>query len=171
MIRKLAFALLAASAPISATAAVLVADSGWHEDSIEAAGAPSVNSDWTFTLAGAAILRINDGYGAGDSYSLFDGATLLATTSFAPGEGDIDGFDGNAWTDVNFSRLSYLFGPGSYSLTITGDGAAGLPAGFGVRLDSVGSAVPEPATWAMMIGGFGAVGAVARRRRPTLVSA
>ena len=31
-------------------------------------------------------------------------------------------------------------------------------------------AVPEPATWAMMIGGFGAIGVAARRRRRTTVS-
>jgi hypothetical protein len=30
--------------------------------------------------------------------------------------------------------------------------------------------VPEPATWAMMIGGFGAIGATMRRRRRTAVS-
>ena len=32
-------------------------------------------------------------------------------------------------------------------------------------------AVPEPATWAMMIGGFGAIGAMLRRRRLTTVNA
>jgi hypothetical protein len=30
--------------------------------------------------------------------------------------------------------------------------------------------VPEPATWAMMIGGFGLLGAAARRRRRIAVS-
>ncbi len=33
------------------------------------------------------------------------------------------------------------------------------------------AAVPEPTTWAMMIMGFGAVGAVIRRRRQTLCAA
>lgn len=33
------------------------------------------------------------------------------------------------------------------------------------------AAVPEPATWAMMIGGFGAIGATMRRRRRTLATA
>jgi len=33
-----------------------------------------------------------------------------------------------------------------------------------------GEAVPEPATWAMMIGGFGLVGGALRRRRTTAVS-
>lgn len=35
----------------------------------------------------------------------------------------------------------------------------------GVFFDSMSVAVPEPATWAMMIGGFGLAGAVLRRRR------
>ncbi len=33
------------------------------------------------------------------------------------------------------------------------------------------AAVPEPATWLMMIGGFGMAGAILRRRRQTLVAA
>jgi hypothetical protein len=33
-----------------------------------------------------------------------------------------------------------------------------------------GGAVPEPASWALMISGFGMVGAVLRRRRPTLAA-
>jgi hypothetical protein len=34
-----------------------------------------------------------------------------------------------------------------------------------------GGAVPEPTTWALMIGGFGAVGAMLRRRRSTWIPA
>ena len=33
------------------------------------------------------------------------------------------------------------------------------------RVDPNAGAVPEPATWALMIGGFGMAGAVLRRRR------
>jgi hypothetical protein len=40
-----------------------------------------------------------------------------------------------------------------------------------IATEGFGAAVPEPATWAMLIAGFGLVGAAARRRRPTAVSA
>lgn len=38
-----------------------------------------------------------------------------------------------------------------------------------IRLESVG-AIPEPATWVMMLGGFGLVGVAARRRRNVAVA-
>ena len=42
------------------------------------------------------------------------------------------------------------------------------PGAYGAALDNVGiAAVPEPATWALMILGFGAVGGAMRRRRAT----
>jgi hypothetical protein len=47
----------------------------------------------------------------------------------------------------------------------------GQPGGSGTDVFTLGSvtvpaaAIPEPATWAMMIGGFGLMGAAARRRR------
>jgi hypothetical protein len=47
---------------------------------------------------------------------------------------------------------------GAYTLTIDGPGSALLGAG----------GVPEPATWAMMILGFGVVGGAMRRRRTTV---
>ena len=38
------------------------------------------------------------------------------------------------------------------------------------RINAVAGAVPEPATWAMMIGGFGMMGVAARRRRSSAVA-
>ena len=39
------------------------------------------------------------------------------------------------------------------------------------ELDTVAGAVPEPATWAMLLVGFGLVGVSVRRRSPTVVAA
>jgi len=49
----------------------------------------------------------------------------------------------------------------------------GTPVGLPpiAALDSVVLTVPEPATWAMMLVGFGGIGAMIRRRRHTLVAA
>ena len=43
--------------------------------------------------------------------------------------------------------------------------------GYTLATFSPTSAVPEPATWAMMIAGFGIVGSAVRRRRPTVLAA
>lgn len=42
---------------------------------------------------------------------------------------------------------------------------------FAFEIDTVAGAVPEPATWAMMVGGFGMMGFAARRRRVRTVLA
>ncbi len=53
-------------------------------------------------------------------------------------------------------------------ITITLD-TTGAQADFDdVRLDFIG--VPEPASWALMIAGFGMIGAAARRRKPTVAA-
>ncbi len=59
---------------------------------------------------------------------------------------------------TGFDNLDF----GTYTLTFSGPGNINVP-GAG--------AVPEPATWLMMIGGFGLVGAGLRRRRGVGVAA
>lgn len=57
--------------------------------------------------------------------------------------------------------LLFAIGPGPVALCGTGATCGiieGLPASGGV--------IPEPGTWALLIAGFGLVGAAARRRRP-----
>jgi hypothetical protein len=52
--------------------------------------------------------------------------------------------------------------------------AADIPGNAGVFFDTVsvtGPGVPEPASWALMILGFGGLGVMLRRRRATLVAA
>ena len=72
----------------------------------------------------------------------------------------------NTWT--NFSSLANAFVAGNNTLTFNVVNAArrtGNPTGLRVEfLSSDVSAVPEAATWAMMIGGFGLLGLALRRR-------
>lgn len=74
---------------------------------------------------------------------VFTGAITTAPFAFSSGAG-VDGM---------------LFGPvfgGSYGLTITNASSDQLPG-----IDPL----PEPSTWALLIAGFGAIGAALRRRR------
>jgi hypothetical protein len=113
------------------------------------------NDDPGFTNPGdSAVLRVFLG-------STFVGATMLVmnrddlmnqTISFASGT-----FDNFTFTYTN--PLGSVF---------TGGGAANtglIEVVDNITFDSVGAAIPEPAAWAMMIMGFGGVGALRRRRR------
>ena len=55
--------------------------------------------------------------------------------------------------------------PSTYTLTINGNNNSAGSLGGSI---TISSAIPEPGTWAMMLIGFGAIGFVYRRRRPTL---
>ncbi len=64
--------------------------------------------------------------------------------------------------------LTFYKGPTNTWATITDDvsgprAPAGTVDGFAIKI--IDSYVPEPATWAMMLGGFGLVGAALRARR------
>ena len=65
-----------------------------------------------------------------------------------------------------FYPQGYLDYQGGFNTLLNGDGTRALSAadrGFRTWVDVGG--VPEPASWALMIGGFGMVGSVLRRRR------
>src|SRR4051794_29915274 len=149
----------------NAQAAALTPGAGWVDDQINAANAPSTGSAWTFTLTGPGAFRITDQFVSGDIFKLFDGATLLGTSSFNGPQvsltpiGDAAGDAG--WTSEIYSHLSVALAAGSYSLTVTGDCVGGVPAGFYVRVDT--TEVPEPAAMAMF--GLGLLGLAAVRRR------
>lgn len=73
------------------------------------------------------------------------------------------GFTTNLLAGVSYFAVASAFDNGiggAYELTISGPGAI-----------SLSSAVPEPATWAMMIAGFGLAGSALRRRRSSVALA
>lgn len=79
----------------------------------------------------------------------------------------------NILTDGNFST-SHLLDLSSF-IDITRIEIANITDGGGLAYDdftfNAAAAVPEASTWAMMIAGFGLVGAAARRRRRKLATA
>ncbi len=109
---------------------------------------------------GANFDLIFDGIAAGESLTLtiFYGAAPTERAAFT------------ALNDVEAEI--YSLGQASDDRLGTTAGRSTFIFGFkGVGGIIVEPGVPEPATWAMMIAGFGLVGAAARRRRQTAVSA
>ena len=96
--------------------------------------------------------------GSGDFVQLLNGITYIGV-HYGRGNGPVDvpgGVTAFYRFDAGVNLDEITFTPGSIS---------------SVSLYSTGPAVPEPATWAMMIGGFGLLGAAARRRRTTIAYA
>ncbi len=105
-------------------------------------GQTSVPTQWTFDQP-FSLVDVGQGFWG-------SGGFTIAGSSITAGEGH------------GIIRFSGTF----TSLTLrssTGEFWSGMTFGE--------SAVPEPATWAMLIAGFGMVGAAARRRRPVLARA
>lgn len=77
-------------------------------------------------------------------------------------------------TDFGFCSICVLDGKGEQKFTLSGSGITDLDFSFNpdiqdakqFRVDNLStSAVPEPASWALMLIGFGAIGGAMRRRR------
>lgn len=158
-------ALLCAVVMTPASATTLVANSSWQIDQVDGTGLPSLSAPWTFTLSGNGVFSVADCCVRGDIYTL-SGSVSGVTTFYAGSATDIqnEGMFASYWTDEGYSKIAVALSAGTYSISIAGDCAAGCPSALGVRLDTVSGAVPEPATWALMLAGFGMIGLSARRR-------
>lgn len=90
--------------------------------------------------------------------------TLFSAGPYNPG-----GFNGGFWT--NWESKQFNFTAAGTSATIQFDTVGLNTGGYDVGLDNVSISalsVPEPATWAMLIIGFGGSGMILRRRRDQL---
>nr|WP_314445353.1 FxDxF family PEP-CTERM protein [uncultured Sphingomonas sp.] len=86
------------------------------------------------------------------------GTTLLTFSS--------NGSDKNETRVISAASLPYALTAGTYRLNVSGNVQA-APASYAGNLQfaAVQSAVPEPGTWALMLLGFGGIGASMRRSR------
>lgn len=118
-------------------------------------------------------LHVSDGQGAGDGTLALNGTTLASGAIFSGNGVQLgNGTDFDALWDIETFDITSFLSPGANNLSLTlvtpsGDNVAlivsqlSLPA---APLDP-GGPIPEPSTWAMMLLGFGALGALVRRRR------
>jgi len=168
----LGVATLALAAPSYAT--VLVANTGWQYDEVDAVNAASNNSPITFTVAPGTtdLFSLSDGFIKGDTYTVTIDGLITDVSTFSLYATPFNNNLGPAavdfaadWLSMSFAHLQISFAPGTYSLVVRGNGAGGLPAGVGERLDNGSVAIPEPATWLTMLLGFGGLGLAMRNAR------
>ncbi len=141
-----------------------VLDAGWYSDEIDGRFVDSMFSPYVVNLTVPAIFSITDAYIEGDTYFVYDGGSLILTTTvgagiaFPPSNGTADA----AWTSGLFSIGSVGLAPGDHTITVQGDGVGGIPAGFFVRMDSA-HAPDGGATVVLISLGLLAMAAVRRR--------
>jgi hypothetical protein len=127
--------------------------------------------------------HIGDGTGTPQTFNWHDGAdnepgAYVTLTKLGGGTFDLTSFDFFAYNDFSVSATGYA------TLNYYGTGGTVNPGFLGVssvtfygsgsqELDNitVNGGVPEPASWAMMLGGFGLVGGAMRRRRAAVTFA
>jgi len=154
------------AAMVSAASAAPVLDGGWASDQINGAFIDSQDSPYVYSLTGPAYFRVTDDYVDGDTYYVRDFGTLILTTTLSYA-GAPTGFVGGgepAWVSPMYSGGEVLLAPGAHSLTLQGDGVAGIPAGFWTQLTSA----PIPAPGALLLGGLGVSLVSWLRRRRSL---
>lgn len=169
-------ALLVLSAPGQAA---VIANLGINPTS--ASGAFSNNSlptgafadQYTFQLVGDQLLTIGSATNvypaASDFIANFTGSVFEIVGTIGGGDdvlvlGPATATPGNCGANCQVFGGSAILGAGSYYLDISG--IAGATAGYGGDLAVISvAAVPEPATWAMLLLGFLGVGLVGMRKQ------
>jgi hypothetical protein len=143
---------------------LLTAHSGTHFLDMNGAGSAGTIGQTVTGLTAGSLIRLSlwTGQWAQNSsdahvtYVLRDGVTNAILGSGATVT------DGAGWTHQSLSAIA----TGS-SVRVELGGFTSFQAGSGLDDVSLSVGVPEPASWALMIAGFGGIGAMLRRRRDT----
>lgn len=160
MKRFLVAAAFAAFLPASVSAAVIDLDTlvGWHIQDVFG-DVPFFFTD-SYTTAVGARVRVTDLYVWGDEYNYYINGNFAGTILAPMPPADFEGDPELAWASKAFANAWIMLDAGDVlsfeSITI--------PVGFGDATIAVSTYVPEPASWAMMITGFGLMGVALRRR-------
>jgi hypothetical protein len=135
---------------------------GAYGDAVDPASIGVPNGPWTFTLSGPGMLEVTDLEESGDWFTFFDNGSSIGTTS-TPTWGDEIGEDiGGALADSNFSRGFFVLGAGDHSITgVLNAGSVGNGDGAFI----VNTAVPEPASLALLSLGLLGVGLMRRKNK------
>lgn len=183
MLRKLLLASAALVALTSTGNAAIVGNLGVNPTSSSGAFSNqnlptgSFADQWTFQLVGQQLLTIGSATNVypqpTDFITNFNGSVfnIVGTIDANPGSGDdvlvlgpATAVPGNCGVDCQVFGGSAILDAGNYYLNIAG--IAGSTAGYGGDLAVISvAAVPEPATWAMLLLGFMGIGLVGMRRR------
>jgi|APFre7841882724_1041349.scaffolds.fasta_scaffold02891_3 hypothetical protein len=119
---------------------------------------------FAFTLTTPGTLRVVDASNAGDQFSVRVNGTAYPTTVVPAGSTAFEAdFDAAFARPGDFSRLVLALAPGAYVVT----GFLTVPNDPMLQATNGGlqvTAIPEPATWAVLLGGLLLLGAAARRR-------
>ena len=148
----------------NATPPAPVLNQGWSYDQINALLTDSADSPYIYNLAAPAIFRITDQFVVGDIYSVYDFGNLILVSAFNGAQapvfpvGDAAGQAG--WTDPTYSHGAVWLAAGPHDITVQGNGAGGLPAGFYDRIDSI----PDGGATGLLLGGA-VLGLAALRRK------
>lgn len=140
------------------------AQDGTH--SIDLAGNQPGAIEQTFATVAGTLYSVNywlsgnpDGGDIGK-----DGVVAAINGAIVDASSSITGIQGPSHENMKYSLKNFTFTASGDTTTLRFSSADNAGA-FGAVLDNVSvSAVPEPATWAMMLVGFGVVGASMRRR-------
>ena len=126
-------------------------------------------------LASAFVSNSDTSIGAWKFHSIAAVQLVAGQTYIVGGQGGAEytGLISNVTVDSRITYGTDLFtdvGTQNDPLVMPTD-SEGEPHGwFGGNVELASGAVPEPASWALMLGGFGAIGGAMRSRRKTAVS-